>query len=176
MRLFAIKEKYNLKEENTELFNAYIGGYAGLGYYYFINKVNSDYEFRFAHSEDGSKILNNAKLSKCKQTEEFYQEFVKELTNIMNNWQTVYYNSTTMDKIRWWIEFTDGKKARGTADYPQDFKKATEIINKYFKADFLLQESKYEIKPEDNIPQRVYGIPNFMDNKFNELSQEKPKK
>ncbi len=167
-------KKWEKEDKNdVEVFSAYEGGYFGPSYYYFINKIDEKYQFRFAYSEDSKPIendINNPRIKHVDHNKEYYDTFIKELLDAVKNWNNVYDNDNVMDGTEWHINFTNlNKSFVGSNDFPDNYEAAKLIIDKYFNSQMLINDSsndKYDINPEDNVPYEVYGIPDAIKNRM----------
>lgn len=118
-----------------EVFNAFIGGYSGPSSYYYINRTNNDYEFKYGYSEYGKIIKNmpnNKDLSVNKKSAKFYCEFEKSLLQLTKNWQENYDNNDVMDGTQWNIEFNKNKKYSGSNEYPKNWQEVINYLDKIF--------------------------------------------
>ncbi len=166
-------EKEYEEKNGTNVFAAFEGGHFGPSYYYFVNYINDAYEFRFGISENGKIIenrINEPGIMIVKHDKDFYKSFIDELLIVTCNWNEAYNNNMIMDGTQWNINFVNmNKKYYGSNAYPDNYDKAFEILNKYFNVDLIKKSDneKYDIKPEDNVPYEVYGIPDVMQNNIN---------
>lgn len=105
---------------------AYQGGYFGPSFYYFVNKKNNSYEFRFGYSPDGRRIENNSSeinLNTFEKDGEYYQKFINEILVEIKNWNESYSDNNIMDGTQWNIQLIEyNKKYSGSNDFPQNYK------------------------------------------------------
>ena len=197
MGLFSKKKKYDIDEKNNipqvvygipddlrkkweeekskkiekNVFEAFKGGFFGPSSYYFIDKLNDTYRFKFGYSRDGRMINSeDSNLLTIDQNKEYYDNFIKDLLKEVEEWKEFYDNPNIMDGTQWDIELKEHHKSyHGSNDFPTNFKSVTKLLSNYFNTDQYNKEemSKYDIKVEDNIPREVYGIPDFMRQKDN---------
>jgi hypothetical protein len=184
MGLFSKKDKYEVNEEENvpqflygvpggldnlyksmdkEVFNAFEGGFSGPSYYYYINRFEDNYQFRFGYSKSGIRIdndINNTSLFIIDKDKEYYDNFINELSNEVKDWNLVYQNDA-LDGTQWTLNFLElNKKYYGSNVFPDNYDKVSEILKKYFDVDNAMKiNEKYDIKPERNVSQRVYGVP-----------------
>ena len=125
--------------DDKELFIGFNGGYFGPSYFYYINRVGENYEFRYGNSDTGAIIDNdkNDPLLKINvQDKEYYDRFIEELLTITKDWKEEYINPNVLDGNQWSIDIVDTNKTikhiSGSNDYPENFKEAFNLIDKYF--------------------------------------------
>lgn len=162
-------EKEKEEKEKTEgtLFKSFKGGYSGPSYYYYINKVEDKYQFRFGYSEDGRRIDNNLEdesLNRIDYQKSDYDAFIKELKEIIKDWKDNYDEPNVIDGTQWNLDLLENDKHyRGTNKFPDNFDEFTNLLKKYFNVDMFMNKiNKYNVDAEDNIPYEVYGIPDFI--------------
>jgi len=184
MGLFDKKDKYNIKEEasvpefaqpednisrerKNKVFEAFVGGYAAPSSFYYINKVNEEYEFRYGFSQSGVKIFNNPNnkdLHIIKHNKKFYEDFKNNLIQLTKDWSKQgYYDNQIMDGTQWNIDI-DIENAitySGSNAFPKDFNKVMNYIDDIFETKKSNNLKKYEIDSEQNVLQKVYDIPNL---------------
>ena len=158
-------DEQDKRENGTKLFDAYEGGYFGNSYYYYIDCIDNIYEFRFGYSKDGAYIANSIhdpNINITKQSADYYQQFIDELTAEIKDWNETYVNTEIMDGTQWHIKFLDKNIEYGGSNaFPENYEAAMNILKKYFEVDkHITNSTKYDVKPEDNVPREVYGIPN----------------
>ena len=90
---------------------------------------------------------------------------MEELLPEIKEWNETYNDSDVMDGTQWNIDLIEqNKKYSGSNAFPQNYDKVVAILKKNFNVDYFIKDSeKYDIKPENNVPQRVYGITNAND-------------
>lgn len=175
--VYGIPDTMRKKWEETDkkidancIFDAFEGGYFGPSYYYFINKYENNYYFRFGYSKDGKRIENvkeSSNLHELVQDKHHYDLFIAELKNIIQSWNNKYNNNDIMDGTQWHIKDNNNKiDICGSNEFPNNYDKLVELLKKYFNVNIYVKEgNKYDIDPEDNMPREVYGIPDSMINK-----------
>lgn len=160
---------FKVEQDKKLVFNAFHGGYSEPSHYYYVRKnINTnEYEFKYGYSKHGARIFENATGENIKaipRTEQEYKDFINELTDVVKNWNKQYLNSDIMDGTQWNINSLENNiEYGGSNDFPTDYKNAMQIINKYFGVE---NPDKYNVPPKDNIPQRVYGVPDSMNKKY----------
>ena len=73
------------QEKEEKLLECFEGGYFGPSYYFYINKVGDNYQFRFGYSKDGRFVknsLDDENLNIIPQSKQYYDTFIEELANI----------------------------------------------------------------------------------------------
>lgn len=160
------KEKEEKRKNQKTIFSAFEGGYFGPSYYYFVNNYKDSYEFRVGYSKDGRFVKNDENdpnIHIFEQNGEHYKKFMEELLPEIKEWNETYNDPEVMDGIQWNIELIEqNKKYSGSNAFPQNYDKVVAILKKYFNVDYFIKDNeKYDIKPEDNVPYEVYGIPDF---------------
>lgn len=135
--------------KNENVFMAYQGGYWGPSFYYFVNKKNNSYEFRFGYSPDGRRIENNASeinLNTFEKDGEYYQKFINEILVEIKNWNESYSDNNIMDGTQWNIQLIEyNKKYSGSNDFPQNYKNVVKILIKYFNVELFIKEKYKEL-------------------------------
>ena len=100
-----------------EVFNAFMGGYWGPSYYFYINKVKDGYQFRYGYDKDG-RIINNTIIGI-----NLYKSFHDE----------EYYDSDIMDGMQWDIHFWQlNKTYAGSNNFPQNYKEVMDYVKESF--------------------------------------------
>lgn len=115
-----------------EVFNAFMGGYWGPSYYFYINKVKDGYQFRYGYDKDG-RIINNTiigiNLYKSFHDEEYYDSFISKLLELTHEWKEEYYDSDIMDGMQWDIHFWQlNKTYAGSNNFPQNYKEVMDYV------------------------------------------------
>lgn len=169
----AMRKKWEqkAKEENGKnIFSAFEGGHFGPSYYYFVNKINNNYQFRVGYSNNGRIVnndINDPNIHSIDQNKYHYDKFIDELLKEVKDWKESYNNNQIMDGTQWNIDFVErNKRYSGSNEFPPNYKEVVKILNVYFNVKSLIKDDKiqkYDINPENNIPQRVYGVPNIVD-------------
>lgn len=160
---------FKVEQDKKLVFEAFHGGYSGPSHYYYIRKniSTNEYQFKYGYSKSGARIFEDAAGENIKivlRTEQEYKNFISELSKIVSKWEKQYLNSDIMDGTQWNINsFENNMEYGGSNDFPADYKNAMQIINKYFGVE---NPDKYNVIPKDNVPQRVYGVPNSMNKKY----------
>ena len=119
-----------------EVFNAFMGGYWGPSYYFYINKVKDGYQFRYGYDKDG-RIINNTiigiNLYKSFHDEEYYDSFISKLLELTHEWKEEYYDSDIMDGMQWDIHFWQlNKTYAGSNNFPQNYKEVMDYVKESF--------------------------------------------
>ena len=81
------------------LFEAYKAGASGPSFYYYINKVNDNYEFKFGYSQEGRYIENfndDPNIHVTNQNEEYYNVFINELLESTKDWEDLYFDNQNL--------------------------------------------------------------------------------
>ena len=156
-----------IDKNGKEIFSAFHGGYNGKSYFFFVNKINNTYQFRFGYSSSGKLIdndINNSNLKYKDQDEKYYNMFIDELENVVKDWKESYNNNNIMDGTQWHIDFVEkNKRYFGSNEFPKNYTQLQDVLTKYFNVKhFMKDEEKYDVNPEDNVPREVYGIPDFI--------------
>lgn len=169
---------FMLEDRKNKVFEAFVGGYSGPSSFYYINKVNEEYEFRYGFSQSGAKIFNNPNnkdLHIIKHNKQFYEDFKNNLIQLTKDWSKQgYYDNQIMDGTQWNIDI-DIENAitySGSNAFPKDFNKVMNYIDEIFETKKSNNLKKYEIAPEQNVPQKVYGVPNNMPNSKYDINPE----
>lgn len=130
--------------KNENVFMAYQGGYWGPSSYYFVNKKDNSYEFRFGYSPDGRRIendINEPNLNTFEKDEEYYQKFINEILVEIKNWNASYSNNNIMDGTQWKIQIKEhNKQCSGSNDFPQNYENVVKILIKYFNTESFIKE------------------------------------
>ena len=119
-----------------EVFNAFMGGYWGPSYYFYINKEKDGYQFRYGYDKDG-RIINNTiigiNLYKSFHDEEYYDSFISKLLELTHEWKEEYYDSDIMDGMQWDIHFWQlNKTYAGSNNFPQNYKEVMDYVKESF--------------------------------------------
>lgn len=119
-----------------EVFNAFMGGYWGPSYYFYINKVKDGYQFRYGYDKDG-RIINNTiigiNLYKSFHDEEYYDSFISKLLELTHEWKEEYYDNDIMDGMQWDIHFWQlNKTYAGSNNFPQNYKEVMDYVKESF--------------------------------------------
>lgn len=119
-----------------EVFNAFMGGYWGPSYYFYINKVKDGYQFRYGYDKDG-RIIDNTisgiNLYKSFHDEEYYDSFISKLLELTHEWKEEYYDSDIMDGMQWDIHFWQlNKTYAGSNNFPQNYKEVMDYVKESF--------------------------------------------
>lgn len=148
-----------ITKETDIKFEFYEGGYFGPCECYHVEKMGDKYKFKAGYSAAGRPNLNDDKsLDIVIKGEEDYTKFIKELKDMISNWEEHYRNSSVMDGTQWHLKIEElNVDCGGSNAFPQNYKKVKKFITKNFKCKFNIDN--YEIDPEDNVPREVYGIP-----------------
>ena len=152
------------KDRNgKEIFSAFHGGYFGKSYFFFVNKIEKTYQFRFGYLSSGMFInndINNPNLKYIDQNENYYNMFIMELENVVKDWKESYCNNNIMDGTQWYVDFVEkNKKYFGSNEFPDNYTQFRDVLNKYFNvAHFMRNEEKYDT--EDDVSHKIYGIHN----------------
>ncbi len=165
-----------LEEKSDEVFKAYEGGYGGPNFCYSIELDDNRFLFK-TYCEDF--ISSDPYLEIAEKTEKEYQEFINLVKKEMADWNLEYNNFDVLDGTQWTISFEQEKKEyNGSNAFPKNYIEVKKLFKKYFPslpekyeidfekenpyADFTISnvEAKYDINPANNIPQKVYGVPN----------------
>lgn len=131
-----------------EVFNAFQGGLGGPSYFYYINKVENGYKFRYGYSRDGIFIPNESNatdLSSKVYDEKYYSEFINELLGLTHGWKEKYSAKSVLDETQWHINFLKiGKKYEGSNDFPANYEMVMNTIRKYFDVKMGTEEKKFD--------------------------------
>lgn len=163
-----MRKKWEERDKNgKEVFSAFHGGYSGESYFFFVNKIENTYQFRFGYSSSGMLInndINDPNLKCIDQDENHYNMFIEELESVVKDWKESYNNNNIMDGTQWHIDLVEkNKRYFGSNEFPKNYTQLQDVLNKYFNVEhFMISEEKYEMNPEDNVPREVYGIPDFI--------------
>lgn len=137
----AYQELKDINERNV--FEAYEGGFLAESFYFFVNKKNNNYEFRFGYARDGRLVDNdifdpNIKII-VKQDEEYYKKFIDELLFEIKDWKEKYTDNDIDDGIQWSIKLIEqNKKYYGSNDFPKNYNKVYEILERYFHVNIFI--------------------------------------
>lgn len=134
------KEKQERKQRRKEItecvFSASIVNRLGSSRYYYINKVDNDYQFLYGYSSNGENIVNdidNPYINYISRYEQYYNDFINQLIQSTEDWKDIYNEEETNDEVKWNIDFVkQGKKYSGVNVFPKNFNKVVELIEKYF--------------------------------------------
>lgn len=151
------------KKNGKELFSAFQSEYAGPSHYYYVNKFQGKYQFRYGYTDNGAYVdnkIDNPALKIVEQDEDYYNSFMKELLPIIKDWNDSYMNTSIPNGTEWQI-YSEGVSIHGLNDFPENFDNAISIIKRYFDVNNNYI-NKYDIDPHDNIPEDLYGIPDFL--------------
>ncbi len=161
-------EKERIKN-GIELFSANNCEFGGPSHYYYVNELNGSYQFRHGYAADGRYLENNIdnySLDIKNRDKNYYQDFIKELMPIVENWESDYVNKNFPNDTEWSLKIPEEDiYSKGLHDFPEGYDQVMSIINKYFE----VYNSKYDIDPYDNIPQDLYGPPGYWD-KYNDIN------
>lgn len=155
----------NTKEtKGTIVFVAFHGGYFGPSEYYYIEKVDKEYLFKYGYTNDGRHMFENSKeLEVVSKTENEYNLFINKLKEFTKQWEEHYVDPSILDGTQWNVEITEENiKYGGSNDFPDNYYDVKEFINNSFK----FSNNKYDVDPEENIPREVYGIPSPLKDKY----------
>lgn len=155
------------QEKEEKLLECFEGGYFGPSYYFYINKVGDNYQFRFGYSKDGRFVknsLDDENLNIIPQSKQYYDTFIEELANIIREWDSSYNDPDVMDGTQWHLDILESDKHYwGSNKFPNNYGDLTNLLQKYFHVDeYIAERNKYDVEAEDNIPYEVYGIPDFV--------------
>lgn len=173
-----VQEKYDVKPENNvpqrvygipnpdlynkkkKVFEAFVGGYSGPSSFYYIFKEGDSYIAKYGYSQSGMKLFEDSpELKAYSKTNDEYQKLLLTIRPMVSQWQDTYHNNDIMDGTQWNIDLLEmNKKFYGSNEYPSNFGDVFKVINEFFN----VKNEKYDINPEDNVPQMVYGTPDFM--------------
>ena len=81
------------KKNGKELFSAFQSEYAGPSHYYYVNKFQGKYQFRYGYTDNGAYVdnkIDNPALKIVEQDEDYYNNFMKELLPIIKDWNDSY--------------------------------------------------------------------------------------
>lgn len=165
------------KPNENCIFSAYEGGYFGPSYYYYIDYINGHYHFKFGYSESG-KMIDEKELSTLIEKEECYIEFIDKLGDVIKGWKKEYIDNSVLDGVQWNIkDFKNNIYIFGSNEFPEDYNKLCDLLKQYFDVeDYMKKINKYNIEPEENVVQFVYGVPDWETIKLNdEIEKEKDK-
>lgn len=119
-----------------EVFNAFMGGYWGPSYYFYINKVKDGYQFKYGYDKDG-RIIDNTisgiNLYESLHSKEYYDLFINKLLKLTRKWKKKYYDSPILDGMQWHIRFTQhNKEYAGSNNFPEDYQKVMDFVKEFF--------------------------------------------
>lgn len=142
------------QDTETQVFEAFVGGFFGPSSYYYINRVGDEYEFRFGFSQSGMRIFNNSKnqdLHITKHGKEFYEDFKNYLINKTKEWEKEYYDPNVLDGTQWNITLVeDDIDYSGSNTFPDNFDNVMEFIDKVFETGEFISEEEIKNKPEQD--------------------------
>lgn len=168
MELFSEKDKYdidpdlyNKKYNKEKVFEAFEGGYSGPSSFYYIFKDGENFIAKYGYSQFGIKLFEDSpRLKIYPKTNSEYQNLLLTIRPMVSKWNDNYNNNDIMDGTQWHIDFIElNKRFCGSNEFPSNYKEVMDKINDFFNVKD--DTSKYDINPEDNVPQFVYGPPNF---------------
>lgn len=155
-------EEDNIEDNDSCVFEAFEGGYFGPSSYYYINLIdNNSYEFKYGYSKNGQVIFNASnELFITKHNKEFYDYFIEKLNRMTTNWNNNYVNNQIMDGTQWDLNIKSiNKNFSGSNAFPENYDEVIKYLDKTFNVDMYQMSKKYNVKPENNVPYEVYGIP-----------------
>lgn len=166
------KEDNILKESKPNencVFSAYEGGHFGPSYYYYIDCINDHYHFKFGFLES-DKAINEKELYTLVNNEEFYIEFINKLKDITKDWKNEYINNSVLDGVQWDInDYVNNIYISGSNEFPDDYDILCDLLEQYFNVEeYMKKINKYNMEPEDNVIQFVYGVPDWNTIKLND--------
>ena len=154
------------KKNGKEVFAAFQSEYAGPSHYYYVNSFQDTYQFRYGYTDNGANEENhvdNPNLTIVEQDEAYYKKFIEELLPIMKEWNYIYMNTNIPNGTEWNINcISEGQNYHGLNAFPENYDSAMDVINHYFQVENHEYTNKYDIDPHDNIPEDLYGIPDFL--------------
>lgn len=170
------KEDDILKESKPNencVFSAYEGGHFGPSYYYYIDHINDHYHFKFGFLES-DKVVNEKELYTLVNNEEFYIEFINKLKDITKDWKNEYINNSVLDGVQWDInDYENNIYISGSNEFPDDYDILCDLLEQYFNVEeYMKKINKYNIEPEENVIQFVYGVPDWNTIKSNDKMKE----
>lgn len=130
------EKKERMKAIAENVFSAYIVNKSALSRYYYINKVENQYQFLYGNSSNGDYIENDIdtpSINYISKDENYYHDFINQLIQITKDWNETYKEEDLNSEIKWNIKLVKEEKVySGVNDFPDNFNKAMELIEKYF--------------------------------------------
>ncbi len=152
----------DLYNKNKKVFEAFVGGYSGPSSFYYIFKDGDSYIAKYGYSQSGMKLFEDSpELKSYPKTNNEYQNLLLTIRPMVSQWKDRYDNNDIMDGTQWNIDLIEmNKKFYGSNEYPSNYEEVFKVINEFFNVKD--ESTKYDVNPEDNVPQFVYGTPDFM--------------
>lgn len=147
-KLLNISYKNRMESLEKEVFNAFQGGFGCPSYFYYINKVENGYKFRYGYSRSGIFIANESNTTDLNDKvfdERYYNEFISALLGLTEEWKEEYRKQGVLDGTQWHINFLEiDKKYEGSNDFPTNYEMVMNTIRKYFDVEPGTEEKKFD--------------------------------
>ena len=134
-------------DNGIKLFEEYSGGFFEPSSSCTIFKEDDKYKFIYSTSVTNGVAPTPTIINE--QNEEYYQEFIKKILDIVKDWKSSYTNDI-LDGTQWHLEINEyGKKYYGSNEFPDNYQELGNLLKLYFNIDnprpFLYGiESDYE--------------------------------
>ena len=141
-------EKENRLKNQKTIFSAFEYSTYGPSYFYYIDMYKNDYYFKFGYSKTKQIISNDENTENIhviKQNKKQYKMFINSLLTEVKKWNDRYDNTNDNDvnEKKWSINIIKkGKEFSGSNEFPDNYQKVMDIINKYFNTSMFIDENR----------------------------------
>lgn len=132
--LFDINSDDEIDEKETRVFEAHDGGFMVSTDYFYIDKLNDNYIFKYYNDKDGREELVESMMISTIKSKEEYSKFISTIKDMTKDWISTYDTSEFFNTGGWSISlFEDNIEYKGSIKHPDNFNEVMNYIKESFK-------------------------------------------
>lgn len=132
--VFDVDANEEIDKKDIRVFEASDGGFMVSTDYFYIDKDNDSYIFKYYNDKDGHDEIQSTMIKTIKSKEE-YTNFINTIKDMTQNWVSTYDTSEFFSTGGWKISLLeDNIEYKGSIKHPDNFNYVMSYIKKYFNA------------------------------------------